>query len=114
MGDRRQEDRIVVIDHESMGSLIGERPVELLDYSVGQLARGDFEVENFPPSVIDREPDVEQAKSNGWNDEGVHAGDHLSVIAEKGDPALSLARIEQGPRHVTRYGCDPDSDPQFR
>lgn len=114
MGYRRRENRIVVVDHEPMGSFIGERLAELLNYSAGGWVLGDVEVENPPPSVINRDPDVEQAKPNRWDDEEVHACDHFAVIAEKGDPALLPARIGQGLRHVTGYVCDPDRDAQFR
>jgi len=111
---RRREDRIAVMDDEPMGSLIGERLTELLDHSASGWVRGDIEVENCPPSVIDREPDVQQAKSNRWDDEEVHACDHLPAVAEEGDSMLLPARIRRDLWPVTRYGRNPDPDTQIR
>jgi hypothetical protein len=51
---------------------------------------GHTKVDDFPSSVADDEPYVQQAKPNGGDDDEVHRGDAVLVIAKKRLPPLTL------------------------
>jgi hypothetical protein len=60
-GDWGGDDRVVVEDQESMRRVIGEGVTQLLDQPASRRATADVEVEGASSSVIEDEPDVEQA-----------------------------------------------------
>ena len=111
--DCMRENRVVVVDQVSMGWFIGERLAELLDHPTRSWILGDVEVENSSPSVIDREPDVQQAKPNRRNDEEVHSRDHVLVIPEECHPSLLLGRVGFCPRYVARGGRQTHFDAEL-
>src|SRR5258706_16027791 len=71
-------------------------------------------MENAPPAMVDREPDVEKMEADRRHDEEVHPGDHVPVIAQEGDPALLGARIGFGLRQVARDRGATYLNPELR
>jgi hypothetical protein len=53
-------------------------------------------VQDPPSAVVDREPDEQQSKPNGRNDEEVHPGDYVLVIPKERHPSLLLVRVRIG------------------
>jgi hypothetical protein len=51
--------------------------------------RDHAKVDDFPSPVTDHEPDVQQAKSKGGDDDEVHRSDAVFVISEKRLPSLA-------------------------
>ena len=98
--DLRGEDRVVVEDQIAMRRVVREGISQLLDHPASGWVRSDVEVQDLPPSVVDREPDVEQLESDGGNHEEVHPRDQVPVVSKEGGPALSLAGIRLGSRQV--------------
>ena len=86
--NRGTEDRVVVVDQETMVRCIGEGFLHLSAHPRSRGPRGDIEGENPPPPVIECEPHVEQSEMNSGHDDEIHSPDHVSVITEKGAPAL--------------------------
>ena len=54
---------------------------------------GHTKMEDLPSSVTDHEPGVQQAESNGGDNDEVHGRDVVLVIAKKGLPALALVVV---------------------
>jgi len=67
------EDRVSVEDEMSDGGIVRERLAQLLDNPRGCGSVRHVEVENAPPGVIDREPDVEDSEARRRNGEEVIA-----------------------------------------
>jgi hypothetical protein len=76
----------------SDGGVVRERLAQLLDNPRGRGSVGHVEVENTPPGVIDREPDVEDTEGCCRHGEEVHRRDRVAVVAEELDPPLKRAR----------------------
>jgi hypothetical protein len=74
---------------------------------------GDPEVEDLPSSVADHKPDVQQAEPNGGDDDEVHRGDAVFVIAKKRLPALALVAVRISLREISRDGGDADGETQL-
>ena len=102
VGDVGRENGIVVEDQEPMRGFLREGIAELLDHPPSDRVLGHVEMENAPPAMVDREPDVEKMETDRRHDEEVHPGDHVPVIAQEGDPALLGAWIGFGLRQVAR------------
>jgi hypothetical protein len=60
----------------------------LLDHPRHSGTIGDVEVENAAEPTIDREPHVEDVETHRRDDEEIHRGDRILVIAQEGQPAL--------------------------
>src|SRR5579872_547450 len=63
---------------------------ELLDDPIAGRMRGDIEMQNSPPIMLDYKEAKKHAKRYGWNCEEVESGDHFAVIVEEGQPAFRL------------------------
>ncbi len=111
--DTIREDRVVVVDPESVGVLFGKRLPELLDRPRRGRVGREIEVQDSPLPVLDDEPHVEQLEVDGRNDEEVHCRDDIPVVSEKGHPALSLALVECSFRQVARHGRQADGEAEL-
>src|SRR5215472_9100998 len=60
-------------------------------HSLGMCRR--IEMENAPSVMFDHGQAIEHTKSQRRNGEEVEGGNHLTVIAEKGQPGLSPPRV---------------------
>ncbi len=63
---------------------------------------GDTEVQQYAPSVVDDEEDVEHTERGGGDREEVDRGDGLAVVGEKGAPSLPCVGISRAPGHKAR------------
>lgn len=113
-GDLGAEDRIVVVDQESMGRSLAEGVAQLLAHPERGWTRGDVEGENASPPVIDREPEIEQPEAHGWHDEEIHRRDRVSVVAKEGGPALLRFGIGVDVRQVPRDRGEAHADSELR
>jgi hypothetical protein len=100
--DRAGEDRVAVEDEVLRRRIERERLAELLhDPRRGRVFR-HVEVHDLASTVPDHEQDVEEPERRRADDEEVHRGDHLAVVAEEGEPGLpgfrSPAKRTQVPR----------------
>ena len=59
--DGSREDRVVVVDDESMARLFREGLAQLLDHPARVGVLGDVKVQNLPASVVDRESNVSES-----------------------------------------------------
>jgi len=70
-------------------------------------------VDNFPSSVVDHKPGIQEAELNGRDDDEVHRGDAVLVISEKRFPALALVLIRVSLWKISRDGGEADRDPEL-
>jgi hypothetical protein len=49
----------------------------------------DIEVQDFPTAVADHEEAVEHAEGHRRHGKEIHRGDRLTMVVEKGQPALA-------------------------
>jgi hypothetical protein len=81
--DGRREDRVPIEDQVARGGVEGERLAELLDHPRRRRVVGDGEPKEASSTMLDREPDVEEMERHRRNNEEVHRGDRIAVVAEK-------------------------------
>jgi hypothetical protein len=91
--DPFREYGVVVVDEKSWSKFFRERLAELLYYPGRCRMGGHAKVDDFPSSVADHEPGVQQAEPNSGDDDEVHRGDAVFVIAKKRLPALPLVVV---------------------
>ena len=103
--DGRREGRVPIEDQVARGGVERERLAELLDHPRRRGVVGDGEPKEASSTMLDREPDVEDMERHRRNDEEVHRGDRIAVVAEKDEPALDRFGTERTPRHVARDGA---------
>jgi hypothetical protein len=66
---------------------------------------GDIEMKNASPSVIDREPHIEDAEGGRGYGEEVDGRDSAAVVAQEGQPALECARRRSSSRKTPRHAA---------
>ena len=54
---------------------------------------GHAELNDFSSSMADHEPGLQQVEPNGGDDEKIHRGDTVAVVAKKRLPSLALIVI---------------------
>ena len=69
-------------------------------------------MENFPSSMTDHKPGIQQTKLNGGDHQEVHRRDAMLMIAKKRLPALALVVVRVSLREIPRDGgeADPESE----
>ncbi len=65
-------------------------------------------MEDFSSSVADHEPGVQQTKLNGGDDDEVHRGDAVLVIAKERLPALALVVVRVSVWKISRDSGEAD------
>jgi hypothetical protein len=76
--------------------------------------RGDPEVDDLSSSVTDDEPGVQQSEPSGRDDQEVHRGDAMPVIAKEHLPPLSLVVVWLSLREISRDGGEANRNPKLR
>ena len=76
-----------------MRGFIREGIAELLDHPASDRIPGHVEVKDPASAVVDREPYVEKMEADGRDDEKVHAGNHVPMVPQEGEPPLVRTRI---------------------
>ena len=69
---------------------------------------GHAEVDDLPSSVADHKPDVQQVEPNGGDDDEVHRGDAVLVIAKKRLPPLAPVVVRVSLWKISRDGGEAD------
>ncbi len=85
--------------------VIRERLAELLDDPGREGMLGDIEMKNASPSVLDSEPDIEDAEGGRGYSEEVHGRDGAAVVAQEREPALECAWRRSSSRKTPGYGA---------
>ena len=110
-------ERAVAVEHEVTRSGVErERLAQLLCNPRRLGVIGHLEVNDPSSTVLDREPDVEEPERDRWDDEEVHGGDGVAVVAKEGHPALDGLRLGRAPWHEARHRALGNLDakhPQF-
>lgn len=70
-------------------------------------------MQDFPATVIDDEPCIQQLESNGRNDEELHARNHVPVISEEGGPALPFLLVGSSLREIARDGGEAHGEAEL-
>ncbi len=91
----------------------GERLAELLHDPGRCRMCGDPEVDDLSSSVADDKPDVQQPEPSGRDDQEVHRGDAVPVIAKERSPPLALIMARISLREISRDSREADRDPKF-
>ncbi len=76
--------------------------------------RGDAEVDDLSSSVTDHKPGVQQSEPNGGDEQEVHRGDAVAVIAEECPPPLAMTMVRISFRESSRDSRKADRDPKLR
>ena len=74
---------------------------------------GHAKMDDLPSSVTDHEPGVQQVKSNRRDDDEIHRGDAVPVIAKESLPPLALIAVGISLREISRNGCEADRDSEL-
>jgi len=74
---------------------------------------GHAKVDDLPSSVADHKPDVQQVEPNGGDDDGVHRGDAVTVIAKERLLPLALIVVGISLWEISRHGGDADGETQL-
>ena len=98
-----REGRVSVEDEVSGGGVERERLAELLNdpHRVGMV--GHVEVNDPSTAMFNHEPDVEEPERDRWDDEEVHGGDGVAVVAKEGHPALDGLGLGRAQWHEARH-----------
>ena len=81
--------RIAVHDHITKSTSLGKRFPQLLYNPFGTWSAGDIEVQDSAPVVFNDEEAIQEFESHGGNGKEIYGGDCLSMIRQKGKPALA-------------------------
>ena len=68
---------------------------------------------DWPTSVADHEPGVQQSEPDRGNDQEVHRDDAMAVIAKEGPPPLALIMVRISLREISRDGGKADGNPKL-
>lgn len=75
---------------------------------------GDMEVKEFPSSMVDHEPDVDQLEADRRDHEEVHPDNQILVVPQERHPALVLTCSGLGFRQIARDRGETHPDFELR
>ena len=75
--------------------------------------RGHAEMDDLSSSVTDHKPGVQESEPSGRNDQEIHRGDVVPVIAEKRPPSVALIMVRLSLREISRDGGQADGDSEL-
>jgi hypothetical protein len=70
-------------------------------------------MDDLPASVADHKPCVQQPEPNGGDDQEVHRGDAVPVIAKEGLPTLAWIVVRTSLREVARDGREAERNAEL-
>jgi len=75
---------------------------------------GNPEMNDFPSSVSDDEPGVQQPEPSSRDDQEVHCGDAVPVIVKERPPPLALIMVRLSLWEIPRDCGEANRDPKLR
>ena len=109
-----REDRIAVVDDESIAMIVRQKLAELLDRPLGSRVLGDVAVQNPPRADFHRNEYVQDAERRSHGHEKVASDDGLCMIPYKGCPTLAGASAWITQLQILAAGSRRDSNAQFQ
>src|SRR5882762_5201963 len=83
-----REDRVTVMDQETVGMIAGNRFAKLLQRPGCRWMRGDVAMHDAPCPDLHQEEHIESSEPGGHHDQEIARDDGLGVIADKRPPVL--------------------------
>jgi hypothetical protein len=97
------ERAVAVEDEVARGGVERERLAELLHDPRRVGLVGYVEVTDPSSAMFDHEPDIEEPEGHRRDNEEVHGGDGVAVIAQEGHPALDSVVLRRASWHERRH-----------
>src|SRR5215831_19919861 len=105
--------RIAIEDGVPIRTRLGKGLPQLLHYPLGCRVSRDIEVQDLPPSMLDDEETIQQSERHRWYGEKVERNDHLAMILQEGQPALTGIPAAADSPQVASHGSLGDDETQI-
>src|SRR5262245_53104916 len=106
--------RIAIEDGVTIRTSLGEGFTQLLHHPLGCRVSRHIEVQDRPASMLDDEETMQQSERHRWYGEEVESNDHLAMILQEGQPALTGIPAAMDSPQVASHGSLADDETQFQ
>src|SRR5215472_9759126 len=106
--------RIAIEDGVTIPTSLGEGFTQLLHHPLGCRVSRHIEVQDLPASMLDDEETMQQSERHRRYGEEVERNDHLAMILQEGQPALTGIPAAVDSPQVASHGSLADDETQFQ